>query len=160
MNHRTTSLSPAAQFKPHLPTFKNKSTKSHKTCVNCGTTNTTLWRKFKAAEEVKSKRPDKNVDDSRPDMKGKIGCNACCLYWALHGKHRPPDMKRDQAPTRRKRKKEKGSCREISFSYENSNHLDHSTGGGAGGSSLGLRIPNYFSNPSMIAGYHHHHQQQ
>jgi len=38
--------------------------------------------------------------------------------------------------------------------------LDHSTGGGAGGSSLGLRIPNYFSNPSMIAGYHHHHQQQ
>ena len=42
-------------------------------------------RKFKAAEEVKSKRPDKNVDDSRPDMKGKIGCNACCLYWALHG---------------------------------------------------------------------------
>ena len=167
MNHRTTSLSPAAQFKTHLPTFKNKSTKSHKagfkftshfhwlfnsratiwlaqtanqwapfwnlikTCVNCGTTNTTLWleiskiycrhpskglllnnlilitiwqgillsfywflttsfeisqkRKFKAAEEVKSKRPDKNVDDSRPDMKGKIGCNACCLYWALHG---------------------------------------------------------------------------
>ena len=30
MNHRTTSLSPAAQFKTHLPTFKNKSTKSHK----------------------------------------------------------------------------------------------------------------------------------
>ena len=161
MNHRTTSLSPAAQFKTHLPTFKNKSTKSHKLGfqndyvvslalssepfshwlkpqpiknhfetlqdlrklrnyqhdpmardlkMNSGhpiSDNNmairkhiviiililTTWihlksqkkRKFKAAEEVKSKRPDKNVDDSRPDMKGKIGCNACCLYWALHG---------------------------------------------------------------------------
>ena len=67
----------------------------------------TKQRKFKSAEDVKSKRPERDIDTSRADLKGETGCNACCLYWALHGKHRPLGMKNGQAPTRRKRKQKK-----------------------------------------------------
>ena len=42
-------------------------------------------RKFKSAEDVKSKKPERDVDITRPDLKGETGCNACCLYWNLHG---------------------------------------------------------------------------
>lgn len=88
--------------------YKTKGVKPLKKCTNCGTSVTTLWRKFKGIEEIRLKHPKKDFDlDPSPDYKGKTGCNACCLYWSLHGKHRPADMKRDHAPSRRKRKKEK-----------------------------------------------------
>ncbi|THU98189.1 glucocorticoid receptor-like (DNA-binding domain), partial [Dendrothele bispora CBS 962.96] len=43
-------------------------------CYNCHTTVTPLWRK---------------------DNKGKMVCNACRLYYKLHGSARPIQMKSD-----------------------------------------------------------------
>ncbi|KAH8920961.1 hypothetical protein BT69DRAFT_1244723 [Atractiella rhizophila] len=42
-------------------------------CENCGTFNTPLWRR---------------------DGEGRVACNACGLYYKLHRKHRPVNMKR------------------------------------------------------------------
>ena len=75
--------------------------------LNVCVSDPTKQRKFKSAEDVKSKRPERDIDTTRADLKGETGCNACCLYWALHGKHRPLGMKNGQAPTRRKRKQKK-----------------------------------------------------
>ena len=33
---------------------------------------------------MKIKDP-KSVDRTRNDLEGKLGCNACTLYWKLHG---------------------------------------------------------------------------
>ena len=66
--------------------YKTKGVKPLKKCTNCGTSVTTLWRKFKGIEEIRLKHPKKDFDlDPSPDYKGKTGCNACCLYWSLHG---------------------------------------------------------------------------
>ena len=65
--------------------YKGKGSKPLKKCSNCGTSITTLWRKFKGIDEIRLKHPKKSLDDSSPDYKGKTGCNACCLYWSLHG---------------------------------------------------------------------------
>ncbi|CBY09755.1 unnamed protein product [Oikopleura dioica] len=79
--------------------------KVKKECFNCKTSNTTLWRKFKSLKDIRLKYPSKEFDQNTADPAGKVGCNACALYWSLHGKHRPADMKRSDAPTRRRRKK-------------------------------------------------------
>ncbi|KAJ2807920.1 GATA type transcriptional activator of nitrogen-regulated proteins, partial [Coemansia guatemalensis] len=50
-------------------------------CFNCGTDYTPLWRR---------------------DADGRITCNACGLYYKLHGRHRPISMKRDAIKRRRR----------------------------------------------------------
>lgn len=58
-------------------------------CTNCGTQTTTLWRRNNEGEPV---------------------CNACGLYYKLHGVNRPLAMRKDGIQTRkRKPKKASGS---------------------------------------------------
>lgn len=51
-------------------------------CSNCGTHTTTIWRR---------------------DTRGEMVCNACGLYYKLHGVPRPTAMRRDTIHTRRRR---------------------------------------------------------
>ncbi|XP_052740261.1 zinc finger transcription factor Trps1 [Bicyclus anynana] len=51
-------------------------------CSNCGTFTTTIWRR---------------------DARGEMVCNACGLYYKLHGVPRPTAMRRDTIHTRRRR---------------------------------------------------------
>lgn len=62
-------------------------------CTNCGTMTTTIWRRNPANEMV---------------------CNACGLYYKLHGVNRPVTMRRDTIHTRRRRPKGEKSPRHRS----------------------------------------------
>ncbi|ESO86040.1 hypothetical protein LOTGIDRAFT_129788 [Lottia gigantea] len=55
-------------------------------CSNCHTSTTTLWRRNNEGEPV---------------------CNACGLYYKLHGIHRPLAMKKDGIQTRKRKPKSK-----------------------------------------------------
>lgn len=59
-------------------------------CTNCGTMTTTIWRRNPLGEMV---------------------CNACGLYYKLHGVNRPVTMRRDTIHTRRRRPKGEKSPR-------------------------------------------------
>ncbi|XP_032683129.1 uncharacterized protein LOC116849761 isoform X2 [Odontomachus brunneus] len=62
----------------------NVAKKVEMSCSNCGTMTTTIWRR---------------------NMKGEMVCNACGLYYKLHGINRPVTMRRDTIHTRRRRPK-------------------------------------------------------
>ncbi|XP_029159149.1 GATA zinc finger domain-containing protein 21-like isoform X2 [Nylanderia fulva] len=62
----------------------NMTKKVDMSCTNCGTMTTTIWRR---------------------NMKGEMVCNACGLYYKLHGVNRPVTMRRDTIHTRRRRPK-------------------------------------------------------
>ncbi|XP_043283394.1 transcriptional regulatory protein GAT1-like isoform X2 [Venturia canescens] len=62
----------------------NSTKKVDMSCTNCGTMTTTIWRR---------------------NMKGEMVCNACGLYYKLHGVNRPVTMRRDTIHTRRRRPK-------------------------------------------------------
>ncbi|XP_076053814.1 uncharacterized protein LOC143032741 [Oratosquilla oratoria] len=55
-------------------------------CSNCGTTTTTLWRRNNDGEPV---------------------CNACGLYYKLHGINRPLQMRKDSIQSRKRKPKNK-----------------------------------------------------
>jgi GATA zinc finger len=63
-------------------------------CTNCGTTTTTIWRR---------------------NLRGEMVCNACGLYFKLHGVNRPHTMRRDTIHTRRRRPKGDKSNRRSTF---------------------------------------------
>ncbi|XP_049549129.1 uncharacterized protein LOC125960033 isoform X4 [Anopheles darlingi] len=66
-------------------------------CTNCGTTTTTIWRR---------------------NIRGEMVCNACGLYFKLHGVNRPHTMRRDTIHTRRRRPKGDKSTRRKSVKQE------------------------------------------
>ena len=59
--------------------FQTSSRRIGLCCTNCGTTTTTLWRRNNDGEPV---------------------CNACGLYYKLHGVNRPLAMRKDGIQTR------------------------------------------------------------
>ncbi|XP_047517417.1 zinc finger transcription factor Trps1 [Pieris napi] len=61
---------------------RNPSQRFELSCTNCGTHTTTIWRR---------------------DARGEMVCNACGLYYKLHGVPRPTAMRRDTIHTRRRR---------------------------------------------------------
>ncbi|XP_065356204.1 transcription factor GATA-6-like [Calliphora vicina] len=67
--------------KPKICTLQTGSQRDM-SCSNCGTLTTTIWRR---------------------SIRGEIVCNACGLYFKLHGVNRPHSMRRDTIHTRRRR---------------------------------------------------------
>lgn len=63
-------------------------------CTNCGTLTTTIWRR---------------------NVRGEMVCNACGLYFKLHGVNRPHTMRRDTIHTRRRRPKGDKSIRKSEW---------------------------------------------
>lgn len=75
------------------------------TCSNCYTNNTKLWRR---------------------NEKGQIVCNACGLYFKLHGVNRPSHLFRLAPMTRRRNpKKKKDPCTPITTTGLHLDTLDH-----------------------------------
>lgn len=74
----------------------NAAKKVDMSCTNCGTMTTTIWRR---------------------NMKGEMVCNACGLYYKLHGVNRPVTMRRDTIHTRRRRPKGEKPMRHRSKRY-------------------------------------------
>lgn len=70
------------------------STQKDMSCTNCGTTTTTIWRR---------------------NIRGEMVCNACGLYFKLHGVNRPHTMRRDTIHTRRRRPKGDKATRRSEF---------------------------------------------
>lgn len=91
-------------------------------CANCQTTNTTLWRRNNQGEPV---------------------CNACGLYFKLHGVNRPLTMKKDGIQTRKRKPKNAT----VSSSVDTKPPIKHS------------QVDKH-SNLSSTSHHHHHHQQQ
>lgn len=72
-------------------------------CTNCGTLTTTIWRR---------------------NLRGEMVCNACGLYFKLHGVNRPHSMRRDTIHTRRRRPKgDKSGRRSTTFSFSHLREL-------------------------------------
>ncbi|XP_060608116.1 transcription factor GATA-4-like isoform X1 [Ruditapes philippinarum] len=73
-------------------------------CANCHTTTTTLWRRNSEGEPV---------------------CNACGLYYKLHGVNRPLAMKKDGIQTRKRKPKS------LSSKSKNGSSTPNNSGSGA-----------------------------
>lgn len=71
-------------------------------CTNCGTTNTTLWRRNNEGEPV---------------------CNACGLYFKLHGVNRPLAMRKDGIQTRKRKPKGQQKSKEDNIKTEGNDEL-------------------------------------
>lgn len=88
------SQTPQQQQSPQNQNSQQNSQQKDMSCTNCGTTTTTIWRR---------------------NIRGEMVCNACGLYFKLHGVNRPHTMRRDTIHTRRRRPKGDKSTRRSEF---------------------------------------------
>lgn len=75
---------PGMMYPDYSPLPYSASRRVGLSCANCSTTTTTLWRRNNEGEPV---------------------CNACGLYYKLHGVNRPLAMKKDGIQTRKRKPK-------------------------------------------------------
>lgn len=83
------------------PNDNNQSPNQKDICTNCGTLTTTIWRR---------------------NVRGEMVCNACGLYFKLHGVNRPHSMRRDTIHTRRRRPKGDKSGRRRKYFQDTKSH--------------------------------------
>ncbi|CAG5131757.1 unnamed protein product [Candidula unifasciata] len=121
-------------------------------CANCRTSTTTLWRRNSEGEPV---------------------CNACGLYYKLHGVNRPLSMRKDGIQTRKRKPKGSSSSKKSSskpydpsvtsedrkpnlqsHSPDKSSSNNNSSSGGVGGNSAGGG-----GLGDTPLSHHHNHQQ-
>ncbi|XP_031623196.1 putative uncharacterized protein DDB_G0286901 [Contarinia nasturtii] len=90
------------ETKPKSAPIENNQSPNQKdmSCTNCGTLTTTIWRR---------------------NVRGEMVCNACGLYFKLHGVNRPHSMRRDTIHTRRRRPKGDKSGRRRSKNQDTGN---------------------------------------
>lgn len=94
-------------------------------CSNCGTHTTTIWRR---------------------DARGEMVCNACGLYFKLHGVPRPTAMRRDTIHTRRRRP------RHDAKHNKSKSRRNGSGGGGGGGGNVSGAVGAVTCEPAEGAG--------
>nr|XP_002122567.2 transcription factor GATA-3 [Ciona intestinalis] len=108
-------------------------------CSNCSTTTTTLWRRNASGDPV---------------------CNACGLYFKLHGVNRPLTMKKEGIQTRNRKistKLKKSSvCRDPRFDATNFKFFDGSSGFGAAAAAAAA-YSGQFGQMHTFGGVHPHH---
>nr|XP_040239708.2 GATA zinc finger domain-containing protein 16 isoform X1 [Anopheles coluzzii]XP_040239709.2 GATA zinc finger domain-containing protein 16 isoform X1 [Anopheles coluzzii]XP_040239712.2 GATA zinc finger domain-containing protein 16 isoform X1 [Anopheles coluzzii]XP_049465060.1 GATA zinc finger domain-containing protein 16 isoform X1 [Anopheles coluzzii]XP_049465061.1 GATA zinc finger domain-containing protein 16 isoform X1 [Anopheles coluzzii]XP_049465062.1 GATA zinc finger domain-containing len=100
----TKSTAPSQQQSPQQQQQQQNSQQKDMSCTNCGTTTTTIWRR---------------------NIRGEMVCNACGLYFKLHGVNRPHTMRRDTIHTRRRRPKGDKSTRRKSVKQDSSDIVDN-----------------------------------
>ena len=71
-------------------------------CANCSTSTTTLWRRNKEGAPV---------------------CNACGLYYKVHGRDRPIELKKDNIQTRKRKQARAKSSSIYNFQTDSANNV-------------------------------------
>ncbi|KAL7750230.1 hypothetical protein RI367_004403 [Sorochytrium milnesiophthora] len=81
------------------------------TCCNCATERTSLWRRLASVVKAYERKHPETVSCAQSAGEAWL-CNACALYYKLHGLHRPLSLARRSGPVKRRRRwdAETGPC--------------------------------------------------
>ena len=104
MNGTARPLARSSTQRSSLSTSSSKSRPEGTACANCATTTTTLWRRIKENVTV---------------------CNACGLYFKVHGRDRPTQLRKDVVQTRKRKQKVKPDPNNSNISIPGSSLAHH-----------------------------------